>query len=80
MNLSTVEKRAVAITSIVGTFIAVITILCSAGATWTTSQVELKDHEKRISSLETDRQIDHDLIIEMHRDVHWVVTQMKGQP
>lgn len=58
--------------AVVGVLIAVVTIVCSAGATWATTGITIANHEARIKKLETDHEIDHDLLTKAVEDIGWV--------
>lgn len=61
-----------------GSLIAIVSILCSVGATFGVEQYRLTNDEGRIGKLETGTATDHEWLVEVRRDFKWIVKKLGG--
>jgi len=56
----------------VGVILSLIVIIGSVGATFGITQHQISQHEDRLEDMDDEYQRDHDLILQIKRDVHWI--------
>ena len=56
----------------VGVILSIIVIIASVGATFGITQNQLNNHEDRLEDMDEEYQRDHDLLLQIKRDVHWI--------
>ncbi len=55
-----------------GLILSIIIIIASVGATFGITQHQINDHEDRLEDMDKEYQRDHDLLLQIKRDVHWI--------
>ena len=56
----------------VGVILSLIVIIGSVGATFGITQHQISQHEDRLQDMDKEYQKDHDLLLQINRDVHWI--------
>jgi len=55
-----------------GLILSIIIIIASVGATFGITQHQINNHEDRLEDMDKEYQRDHDLLLQIKRDVHWI--------
>ena len=55
-----------------GLILSIIIIIASVGATFGITQHQIDNHEDRLNDMDKEYQRDHDLLLQIKRDVHWI--------
>ena len=56
----------------VGVILSLIVMIGSVGATFGITQHQISQHEDRLQEMDDEYQRDHDLLLQIKRDVHWI--------
>tara|TARA_R100000700_G_C3172545_1_gene147059 strand:+ start:1084 stop:1308 length:225 start_codon:yes stop_codon:yes gene_type:complete len=56
----------------VGVILSIIVMIASVGATFGITQHQISKHEQRLQDMDKEYQRDHDLLLQIKRDVHWI--------
>tara|TARA_E500000331_G_scaffold285676_1_gene280208 strand:+ start:680 stop:910 length:231 start_codon:yes stop_codon:yes gene_type:complete len=56
----------------VGVILSLIVMIGSVGATFGITQHQISQHEDRLQEMDKEYQRDHDLLLQIKRDVHWI--------
>tara|TARA_Y100001938_G_C8080658_1_gene428842 strand:+ start:1246 stop:1470 length:225 start_codon:yes stop_codon:yes gene_type:complete len=56
----------------VGVVLSIVVMIASVGATFGITQHQIGKHEERIAEIDREYQKDHDLLLQIKRDVHWI--------
>ena len=62
----------------VGVILSLIVIIGSVGATFGITQHQISQHEDRLKDMDNEYQRDHDLILQIKRDVHWIRVSLES--
>jgi len=52
--------------------LSIVIIIASVGATFGITQHQIDKHEERLADIDREYQKDHDLLLQIKRDVHWI--------
>lgn len=63
-----------------GVILSLIIIIASVGATFGITQHQLDKHEDRLEEMDDQYSKDHDILLEIKRDVHWIRSVVESQP
>ena len=63
-----------------GVILSLIVIIGSVGATFGITQHQISQHEDRLEDMDDQYRKDHDILLEIKRDVHWIRGVVEGQP
>ena len=55
-----------------GVILSVVVMIASVGATFGITQHQIGKHEERLADMDREYQKDHDLLLQIKRDVHWI--------
>ena len=55
-----------------GVILSIVIIIASVGATFGITQHQINSHEDRLEEMDEEYQRDHDLLLQIKRDVHWI--------
>ena len=55
-----------------GLILSIVIIIASVGATFGITQHQINNHEDRLEDIDDQYQKDHDLLLQIKRDVHWI--------
>ncbi len=55
-----------------GLILSIVIIIASVGATFGITQHQINNHEDRLEDMDEEYQRDHDLLLQIKRDVHWI--------
>jgi methionine synthase I (cobalamin-dependent) len=55
-----------------GVILSIIVIIGSVGATFGITQHQINQHEETLEQMENQYRKDHDILLEIKRDVHWI--------
>jgi len=64
----------------VGVILSIIVIIASVGATFGITQNQLNNHEDRLEDMDGQYRKDHDILLEIKRDVHWIRSVVESKP
>tara|TARA_R100000664_G_C2710363_1_gene107415 strand:+ start:290 stop:514 length:225 start_codon:yes stop_codon:yes gene_type:complete len=56
----------------VGVILSIIVMIATVGATFGITQHQITQHEERLQDMDDEYQRDHDLLLQIKRDVHWI--------
>ena len=56
----------------VGVILSLIVMIGSVGATFGITQHQIGKHEEKLAEIDREYQKDHDLLLQIKRDVHWI--------
>lgn len=60
--------------------LSIVIIIASVGATFGITQHQIDKHEDRLEDMDEQYRKDHDILLEIKRDVHWIRSRVEGQP
>ena len=63
-----------------GVILSIIVMIAGVGATFGITQHQLNNHEERLEDMDEQYRKDHDILLEIKRDVHWIRSRVEGQP
>ena len=55
-----------------GVILSIVVMIASVGATFGITQHQISKHEERLEDMDREYQRDHDLLLQIKRDVHWI--------
>ena len=55
-----------------GVILSIVVMIASVGATFGITQHQISKHEQRLEDMDREYQRDHDLLLQIQRDVHWI--------
>ena len=64
----------------VGVILSVVILIASVGATFGITQHQLGKHEDRLEEMDDQYRKDHDILLEIKRDVHWIRSVVENKP
>jgi hypothetical protein len=56
----------------IGVILSIVIMTASVGATFGITQHQLTKHEEQLGDIDREYQKDHDLLLQIKRDVHWI--------
>jgi len=56
----------------VGVILSIVVMVATVGATFGITQHQITQHEERLQDMDDEYQRDHDLLLQIKRDVHWI--------
>ena len=56
----------------VGVILSIVVMIATVGATFGITQHQITQHEERLQDMDDEYQRDHDLLLQIKRDVHWI--------
>jgi len=62
-----------------GVILSLVIIIASVGATFGITQHQINQHEERLEDMDAEYQRDHDLLLQIKRDVHWIRAALESQ-
>ena len=62
-----------------GLILSIIIIIASVGATFGITQHQIDNHEDRLNDMDKEYQRDHDLLLQIKRDVHWIRESLESK-
>ena len=63
-----------------GVILSIIVIIASVGATFGITQHQINQHEEALQEMDDQYRKDHDILLEIKRDVHWIRSVVESQP
>ena len=64
----------------VGVILSIIVMVATVGATFGITQHQITQHEERLQDMDDEYQRDHDLLLQIKRDVHWIRATIESGP
>ena len=55
-----------------GVILSLVIIIASVGATFGITQHQISQHEEALQEMDNQYRKDHDILLEIKRDVHWI--------
>tara|TARA_Y100001938_G_C7899340_1_gene333826 strand:- start:426 stop:650 length:225 start_codon:yes stop_codon:yes gene_type:complete len=55
-----------------GVILSIVVIIASVGATFGITQHQINQHEAMLQEMDDQYKKDHDILLEIKRDVHWI--------
>ena len=55
-----------------GVILSIVIIIASVGATFGITQHQINRHEQMLDDMDKEYKMDHDLLLQIQRDVHWI--------
>ena len=55
-----------------GVILSIVVMIASVGATFGITQHQISKHEQKLQDMDKEYQRDHDLLLQIKRDVHWI--------
>ena len=55
-----------------GVILSIVIIIASVGATFGITQHQINQHEEALQEMDNQYRKDHDILLEIKRDVHWI--------
>ena len=62
-----------------GVILSIVVMIASVGATFGITQHQISQHEQRLQDMDKEYQRDHDLLLQIKRDVHWIRVALESQ-
>tara|TARA_Y100001938_G_C8067870_1_gene421349 strand:- start:1640 stop:1864 length:225 start_codon:yes stop_codon:yes gene_type:complete len=62
-----------------GVILSIVIMIASVGATFGITQHQITQHEKRLQDMDDEYQRDHDLLLQIKRDVHWIRESLESK-
>jgi hypothetical protein len=56
----------------VGVMLSIVVMIATVGATFGITQHQITQHEEKLQDMDDEYQRDHDLLLQIKRDVHWI--------
>lgn len=63
-----------------GVILSVVVLIAGVGATFGITRHQLGQQEERLADMEDQYRKDHDILLEIKRDVHWIRAVVEAQP
>jgi len=61
-----------------GDILSIIIVIAGVSATFGITQHQINQHEERLEEMDDEYRQDHDILLEIKRDVHWIRSNMPG--
>jgi hypothetical protein len=61
-----------------GVILSIIIVIAGVSATFGITQHQINQHEERLEEMDDEYRQDHDILLEIKRDVHWIRSNMPG--
>jgi hypothetical protein len=52
--------------------LSIVVMIATVGATFGITQHQITQHEEKLQDMDDEYQRDHDLLLQIKRDVHWI--------
>ena len=62
-----------------GVILSIVIMIASVGATFGITQHQITQHEERLQDMDDEYQRDHDLLLQIKRDVHWIRESLESK-
>ena len=62
-----------------GVILSIVVMIASVGATFGITQHQISQHEQRLQDMDREYQRDHDLLLQIKRDVHWIRESLESK-
>jgi len=62
-----------------GVILSIVIMIASVGATFGITQHQITRHEERLAEIDREYQKDHDLLLQIKRDVHWIRESLESK-
>ena len=62
-----------------GVILSIVIIIASVGATFGITQHQINTHEERLRDMDVQYSKDHDILLEIKRDVHWMRAALESR-
>tara|TARA_Y100001938_G_C7986666_1_gene377259 strand:+ start:453 stop:677 length:225 start_codon:yes stop_codon:yes gene_type:complete len=62
-----------------GVILSIVVMIASVGATFGITQHQISKHEQRLQDMDKEYQRDHDLLLQIKRDVHWIRESLESK-
>mgnify|MGYP001429307432 FL=1 len=62
-----------------GVILSIVIMIASVGATFGITQHQITQHEERLQDMDEEYQRDHDLLLQIKRDVHWIRESLESR-
>tara|TARA_Y100001937_G_scaffold92788_1_gene125646 strand:+ start:227 stop:451 length:225 start_codon:yes stop_codon:yes gene_type:complete len=63
----------------VGVILSIVVMIATVGATFGITQHQITQHEERLQDMDDEYQRDHDLLLQIKRDVHWIRESLESK-
>ena len=63
-----------------GVILSIVIIIASVGATFGITQHQINKHEEMLEEMDEQYRKDHDILLEIKRDVHWIRSVVESKP
>ena len=63
-----------------GVILSIVVMIASVGATFGITQHQIGKHEERLQEMDAQYSKDHDILLEIKRDVHWMRQALESKP
>jgi len=74
MSLKKMSAEAAAV------ILSLVVLIAGVGAAFGITQHQLGKQEERLEDMESQYRKDHDILLEIKRDVHWIRSQVESTP
>ncbi len=64
----------------VGVILSIVVLIAGVGATFGITQHQLNKHEQQLQAMDDQYRKDHDILLEIKRDVHWIRSVVEARP
>lgn len=64
----------------VGVILSMVVLIAGVGATFGITQHQLNKHEEQLQEMDNQYRKDHDILLEIKRDVHWIRSVVEEKP
>jgi len=62
-----------------GVILSIVIMIASVGATFGITQHQISKHEQKLEDMDKEYQRDHDLLLQIKRDVHWIRESLESK-
>ena len=62
-----------------GLILSIVIMIGTVGATFGITQHQITQHEDRLKNMDEEYQRDHDLLLQIKRDVHWIRESLESK-
>jgi hypothetical protein len=63
-----------------GVILSIVVLIAGVGAAFGITQHQLNKHEEQLQEMENQYKKDHDILLEIKRDVHWIRSVVEEKP
>ena len=63
-----------------GVILSIVVMIASVGATFGITQHQINKHEEMLEEMDEQYRKDHDILLEIKRDVHWIRSVVESKP